>query len=145
MKVDVWNGDQSVHLGLGEYVGDVEVFFIAMPDGSLRSLKNAEERPEDSLVPEGAHVFSAKNNPKIVLDDGQVVYGCQVWWQAVLSEQNLERIEQLCDEIKAKLDADPSLNLINMAADIVEKEFDSVFQFPVLDRVVKGVRKRSKS
>jgi len=81
MRVEVWNGDHSEYLGEGEYVGDVSVFVIQMPDGNLRSLPNAEERPSPDMVPEGAFIRESPDNPKIVLDGGEVVYGCQVWWQ----------------------------------------------------------------
>jgi hypothetical protein len=87
-KVKVWNGDQSKYLGEGTYVGDVPVYFIAMPDGSIRSAANAEERPSDQMIAEmGGELIEAGDNPKIVMDepideDGRnVVYGCQVWWQ----------------------------------------------------------------
>jgi hypothetical protein len=80
LRVDVWNGDQSVHLGPGTYVADVPVYFFLMDDGSLRSCENAEREPYDWEVPPGATVQKSPNNPKIVLDSGRTVYGCQVWW-----------------------------------------------------------------
>lgn len=80
MRVDVHNGDQSVHLGQGTYIGDVPVYIMIMPDGNLQSLSNAEEEPID--IPPGARVHKS-HNPKIVLDSGQVVYGCQVWWSSL--------------------------------------------------------------
>ena len=83
MRVKVWNGDHSEYLGEGEYVGDVSVFVIQMPNGSLRSLENAEEMPPRDMIPEGAFVRVSPDNPKIVLDGGGVVYGCQVWWEPV--------------------------------------------------------------
>jgi hypothetical protein len=82
-RVRVWNGDKSEFLGEGNYVGDVSVYFFRMPDGSLQSLKNAEIEPSEDLVPEGAVVVESDGNPKIVLDSGQTVYGCQVWWEPV--------------------------------------------------------------
>jgi hypothetical protein len=81
-KVKVWNGDQSEFLGEGNYVGDVNVYVISMPNGSIQSIKNAEIKPSPEDIPEGGIIRSLKN-PKIVLDDGQVVYGCQVWWEEV--------------------------------------------------------------
>lgn len=78
-KVKVWNGDQSEFLGEGTYVGDVTVYFIQNEDGNgIRSGSNAEQRPEG--VPED-QIIEAPNNPKIVLDSGRTVYGCQVWWE----------------------------------------------------------------
>lgn len=58
-----------------------------MPDGSLRSLQNAEVRPDDAVIrqmkAQGGRLTRIRDNPKIVLDDGRVVYGCQVWWGPV--------------------------------------------------------------
>ena len=87
-RVRVWNGDQSKYLGEGEYVGEATIYAIEMPDGSLRSNSNAEIEPDD--VPEGGVVRSVPNNPKIVLDNGQTVYGCQVWWEPV--EEKAEHV-----------------------------------------------------
>ena len=81
MRVKVWNGDHTEFLGEGEYTGDVMVYVIQMPDGSLRSVQNAEEKPPPEMIPDGAFLRESPNNPKIVLDDGRVVYGCQVWWE----------------------------------------------------------------
>jgi hypothetical protein len=55
------------------------VYAIEMPDGSIRSCANAEQEPTLDMVPEGATVKKLPRNPKIVLDSGRTVYGCQVW------------------------------------------------------------------
>lgn len=78
-RVEVWNGDRSAFLGKGMLVGQVTVYFLRMDDGSIQSLENAEEEPE--YVPYGASLEKSENNPKIVLDNGKVVYGCQVWFK----------------------------------------------------------------
>lgn len=80
-RVKVWNGDQSEYLGEGDYVGNVKVYFVRMEDGSIQSNRNAEEKPDPANLPEGADIIKAGKNPKIVLDNGETVYGCQVWWQ----------------------------------------------------------------
>jgi hypothetical protein len=80
-RVRVWNGDKSEFLGEGNYVGDVSIYVIDMPDGSLLSNTNAELEPQH--VPQGGVVRKSNNNPKIVLDNEQVVYGCQVWWEEI--------------------------------------------------------------
>ena len=82
VRVKVWNGDKSEYLGEGDYNEDVTVYFIGMPDGSIRSMPNAEEEPPFWEVPEGGKVMKTDGNPKIILDkDSNVVYGCQVWWE----------------------------------------------------------------
>lgn len=89
MRVEVWNGDHTECLGQGEYVGDVTVYVMLMPDGSLRSLANAEVRPSDSEIAEsGGELVELDDNPKIVLDSCTVVYGCQVWWGPVSDPVN---------------------------------------------------------
>ena len=56
---------EEVHfLGYGEYVGD-------------------EVPPADTADPESFQQLLHENsiaNPKIVLDNGNVVWGCQCWW-----------------------------------------------------------------
>lgn len=88
-KVKVWNGDQSEFLGEGTYVGEVTVYFIQTENG-ISSGSNAEQRPEG--VPED-QIIEAPNNPKIVLDSGRTVYGCQVWWEPVDGESAAPKTE----------------------------------------------------
>jgi hypothetical protein len=85
-RVEVWNGDRSQYLGKGRYVGDVTTYAILDADGALRSMKNAEKKP--TKVPEGCEISELPNNPKIILDDGTVVYGCQVWWNYVAEQKD---------------------------------------------------------
>ncbi len=82
-RVRVWNGNKSELLGEGKYVGEATIYIIQMPDGSIQSLKNAEVEPDDSEVPEGGVVHKVENNPKMLLDNGSYVYGCQVWWETI--------------------------------------------------------------
>lgn len=84
MRVKVYNGDKSRLLGFGNYTDNVPVYVMVMPDGSLRSLGNAEQKPDE--LPEGAMLKKIPNNPKIVMDDGSVKYGCQVWWERVVED-----------------------------------------------------------
>lgn len=80
-RVEVWDGTGDKSLGDGTYVGDVAVYFIQLKSGDLQSLHNAEEEPAAELVPAGGRVIRRDGNPKIILDSGDTVYGCQVWWQ----------------------------------------------------------------
>jgi len=70
---------------MGVYADDVEVHIFHMPDGIIVSLTDAEELPSPErvgqLLAAGAMHTVLTANPKIVMDDGSVVYGCQVWWQ----------------------------------------------------------------
>jgi len=84
MRVEVLTGE---HTGFGTYTEDVTVYFIVMPDGSLRSRKNAEEKPTDEeIAASGGTLEVTEDNPKIIMDDGHVVYGCQVWWDNINEE-----------------------------------------------------------
>ena len=83
VRVKVRSGDGSEDLGLGWYVGDVTVFFIQHPDGHLTSAHDAEKPPPLEDLPKGAQLVKTDDNPKIKLDSGDVVYGCQVWWEPV--------------------------------------------------------------
>ncbi len=94
MKVEVWAGDGKTYLGLGEMVGRVSVYFFRQPNGSLASLSNCEERPSEKLIAEaqtaGIELIEEPGNPKIVLENGETVYGCQVWWQPVSTSEKRE-------------------------------------------------------
>lgn len=84
-RVRVYDGTGKELLGEGTYVGDVQAYAMLMPDGSLQSLRDAEQPPDPRLCP-GGELVSLGRNPKIVLDGGRVVYGCQVWWGPVEEE-----------------------------------------------------------
>lgn len=87
-RVRVWNGDQSEYLGEGDYVGEATVYFVRNDDGTiLSSNQDAETEPDPETLPEGARVMCSENNPKIKLDSGEIVYGCQVWWESVEEPQ----------------------------------------------------------
>lgn len=79
-RVRVWNGDKSECLGEGTLVGFVPVYIVRDPDGGIFSNTLAEEKPEG--IPDEL-IVKLDSNPKIVLDSGRVVYGCQTWWSSV--------------------------------------------------------------
>lgn len=83
MRCRVFDGSGEIPLGEGVYEGNAKVYFMVLADGSLQSLQNAEVEPPADEIPEGAEVVCSEDNPKIRLDDGQVVYGCQVWWEII--------------------------------------------------------------
>lgn len=81
MRVKVWDGSQKNYLGLGDYTSDVPVYVYMDKNGAIRSCPDAEQQPE--TIPEGCELRVIQDNPRIVLDSGRVVYGCQVWWKPV--------------------------------------------------------------
>jgi hypothetical protein len=79
-QVKVYAGDGQTFLGLGNYVGNETVYFYQDESGNLLSCSDATQVPAD--VP-ADKIQKTEGNPKIILDNGQVVYGCQVWWEAL--------------------------------------------------------------
>lgn len=88
-KVVVYDGTGEVLLGEGELIGYVTVYGWFDEQGRLLSLNDAETKPEgakladfdDILDGQVTGVMEIVHNPKIRLDDGRIVYGCQVWWK----------------------------------------------------------------
>jgi len=96
-RVKVWNGDKSKYLGEGTLVGFVTVYVFRNPDGGISSSTFAEEEPEG--IP-GELIEKIDSNPKIQLDDGRIVYGCQTWWAPI--EANEEGLRYHDTESKLK-------------------------------------------
>ena len=90
IRVKVSSGDGRKYLGLGNLVGYPPVFMFRGPKGNLLSNKACEEKPSPELIQEmeeaGAKFVRLPANPKIELDNGDVVYGCQVYWSRVESD-----------------------------------------------------------
>ena len=86
-RVSVMSGDMKKDLGYGNFVGCVPVYFWRGPEGNLLSNKECEEKPSPQTIEvmeaEGAKLVELQSNPKIILDSGDVVYGCQVYWSRV--------------------------------------------------------------
>jgi hypothetical protein len=81
IRVTVMSGDQQQDLGEGDYVGDVAVFVLVTPQNTLFSMHDATQPPP--VVPPGYELKEIGENPKIILDSGDTVYGCQVWWEPI--------------------------------------------------------------
>jgi len=84
MRVQVYGGNGVKDLGRGTFNERVNVYLFWMPDGSIKSLSDCEKEPtteeKEAIEAEGGILEVAEDNPKIVLDTGEVKYGCQVWW-----------------------------------------------------------------
>jgi len=85
-RVRVWDGKGENELGYGWLVGYVNVHVIESPDGG--SILSDKLNPEEELPPmfqelldAGYRKYILSDNPKIELDSGATVYGCQVWWR----------------------------------------------------------------
>jgi hypothetical protein len=78
-------------VGEGWYVGNVTTFAFgkvnAEGEYQLVSREDAERRPSDEDIARMRgkqwEFIEMPNNPRIELDSGGVVYGCQVWWHPV--------------------------------------------------------------
>lgn len=75
MQVQVLSGDRTHYLGLGTLIGYANVYAVVTEDGAILSEHDAEQPHDDCIILQG--------NPKIKLDSGEIVYGCQVWWSEV--------------------------------------------------------------
>ena len=85
-RVAVFSGTSQTPRGQGTLLGYVTVFGWYEGD-ALKTYAAAEERPP--LVPD-EYVIKMPNNPKIQLDTGEIVYGCQVWWKAITEDERVE-------------------------------------------------------
>jgi hypothetical protein len=102
MRVIVWNGDRSELLGEGVFESSVTVYFgqkkTSLPNGDVNlelvSLADAEKKPTPEELGEGVDVLTISDCPKIVLDNGKVVYGCQVWWEPVVAPKREVAVDE---------------------------------------------------
>ncbi len=87
VRVRVRSGDESEDLGEGTYVGEATVFYYQKETAGEIALYSvpgdAEQEPDPADIPEGCELIISEGNPKIVLDTGETVYGCQCWWEPV--------------------------------------------------------------
>ncbi len=91
-RVKVTSGDGQTQMGEGTYMGDVEVnVFWSEAEGVMKSLSDAQSKPTDEIVAEmksqGYEYELFGESPKIILDSGETVYGCQVWWTPIKDEK----------------------------------------------------------
>ena len=71
IRVVVYDGTGEKLLGYGTYEGDVTVY-VTWADGAILTEQDpTKARPGAQRV---------EGNPRIRMDDGRIVYGCQVWW-----------------------------------------------------------------
>lgn len=90
-RVKVFDGDGTTYLGEGVYEGDFEAWAIVVFDQAgnprLLSTPMAEKPTAEVMLDNGlqdgvnCRVQRLPQNPRILLDDGTVKWGCQVWWE----------------------------------------------------------------
>lgn len=77
-KVHVWSIDMLEYWGLGRVVGYVTTYGVNMGK-KIIIFPNPEQPPPDEYLEEvDGELIVHEGNPKIVLDDGRIVYGTQV-------------------------------------------------------------------
>ena len=83
MMVNVWDSARTQLLGVGVYEGDVDVYF-AVNDETQEAMSKQDPTEDiaEADLPAGFRVEKTKS-PKIVLNTGLTVYGCQVWWEVI--------------------------------------------------------------
>ena len=84
LRVDVFDGSGKTHLGKGTIIGFVDVYIVRHENG-IYSAYDAETKPNG--FPEES-VTKVSSNPKIKLDSGKMVYGCQTWWEPIQDNNN---------------------------------------------------------
>lgn len=84
-RVHILSGDTKHDLGTGDFLGYVELHIIRKDDSYLFAEKDKNGNYPKAFqkeVDKGLeNVFVYELNPKIKLDNGGIVYGCQVWWE----------------------------------------------------------------
>lgn len=89
LRVKVWDGRGEKYLGLGWLVGEVTAYAFRKPGTyALVTQSDPTQEPPDELVAEmeskGFYLDKLDDNPVIELDNGETVYGSQVWWESML-------------------------------------------------------------
>ena len=80
MRVHVFDHEKN-ELGFGNLVGRVTIYALDVPDEGLIFFDDPEIRPADTEARDmRAEIIQIDDQPKIEMNDGQVFYGCQVWW-----------------------------------------------------------------
>jgi len=93
MRVEVWNGTGETYLGKGYFVGLVDVYAIHTgPFGYILSEEDPTKEPSEENLKwaeeNGGEYSLIKLNPKLKMDDGRIIYGCQCWWQPIPEEED---------------------------------------------------------
>ena len=93
-RVQILSGDYKEDFGFGRfvfgrYLGNVTTYSFETDDGSLLSFYDAEHRPsEEEIARHRGELVVNRENPKIRLDNGRVVYGCRVVWKLTYDQLN---------------------------------------------------------
>lgn len=113
MRVKVWkyvnvqNPDEG-YIGEGEFIGHVPMSEVITKEEAKKRFKSflSSVLKQIGMPHEGAYFdatfeknwarkeeespYEKQTTPKIILDSGEVVYGCQIWWQAIEEEKKNE-------------------------------------------------------
>lgn len=83
VKVTFSDNDRT-YVRFGNYTEDVELFYAKMPNGDIQPLANGEiPLLSDEQNKAGAEICSFGFNPKLVMQNGEILYGHQVEWEEV--------------------------------------------------------------
>jgi hypothetical protein len=83
VRIRVLGVDKS-ELGLGYWTENVTTHAVWDPKARVLMSRLDPTIPmADDEVPEGAERITVPDDPKLVMDSGEVFYGCQVWWEVV--------------------------------------------------------------
>jgi len=88
-RVRVMAGDGVTPLGFGIYQGSTQVQIARSDSHTLSHSDNSDFTPEEQteLKSKGFNSLERVFTPEIKMENGTIVYGCQVWWE--LDEETL--------------------------------------------------------
>lgn len=106
MRVDVWNGDKSQYLGQGTLIGKAIIYgYQGFQNGNpiMYSNPDSPEKPMPNPPPNTTE--HKGESPKIKLDSGQIVYGCQTWWSPVQETETVKQEEPCLETLTGLAEA----------------------------------------
>lgn len=90
-RVIVFSGDGKSVIGIGTMVGYEKLVYVFAENDGMSLVNASLEKPSDVIVEEmekrGYTLVELKDNPRIVMDSGSTLFGCQCWWYKITPEQ----------------------------------------------------------
>lgn len=87
-------------IGYGWYVGNVTVYVIARREGKNLRITITEEKPKTESSDHETNIQMVTDEPKIILDNGAVVYGQMIWWEIDSEKSLIEALKQKEEKTK---------------------------------------------
>lgn len=155
-RVEVTSGDWSCVLGHGRLLGYTDVWVFQSRQTDRLALREITEyEPSEAVVRDwesrGARLAHVPSNPKIMLDSGEVVYGCQVWWRLLdesedpmrtmdIGEPPPTRIKDILKAIVAMAESEgwPAVEQMHQVATLSQMQVDDWWRVRRLKAAIRG-------